>query len=89
MARMQAYGYDHTFRLEVLKSAKKAYENLKERERTGGKVHRPRTLDRINREKEKIGKKKNWYNTEKYETVMFIPATPNSELQQKLQESIN
>ena len=48
MARMQASGYDHAFRLEVLKSAKHAYEKLKERENTGGSIHRPRTQDRTN-----------------------------------------
>lgn len=89
MARMQASGYDHAFRLEVLKSAKHAYEKLKERENTGGSIHRPRTQDRTNRRKLKEEKKKNWFNAEKYETVLFIPATPNSELQQKMQESIN
>ena len=44
MARMQASGYDQEFRLEVLKSAKKAYEKLKEREREGGVLHRPRNI---------------------------------------------
>ena len=29
MARMQASGYDHQFRLEVLKSAKHAFKNMK------------------------------------------------------------
>ena len=47
-------------------------------------LHRPRTLQRNNRKKERKEKKKNWYNAEKYETVMFIPATPNWELQLKL-----
>ena len=89
MARMQASGYDHEFRLEVLKSAKKAYEKLKERENQGGMLHRPRTLNRIERRKERLEKKKNWYGTTKYETVLFVPATPNSELQQKLQDKAN
>ena len=89
MARMQASGYDQEFRLEVLKSAKKAYEKLKEREREGGVLHRPRNLQRISRKKEKKEKKKSWYDNEKYEAVMFVPATPGSELQLKLQETVN
>ena len=32
MARMQSSGYDHEFRLEVLKSAKRAYSKMKEKE---------------------------------------------------------
>ena len=88
MARMQASGYDHRFRLEVLKSAKKAYMKLKEREDRGGVMHRPRNLQRNERRKEKLEKKKSWFGT-KYETVLFVPATPNSELQQELQKKIN
>ena len=30
MARMQASGYDHEFRLEVLKSAKAAYKKIEQ-----------------------------------------------------------
>ena len=87
--RMQASGYDHEFRLEVLKSAKKAYENLEEREERGGRIHRPRMLDRNDRRKDRLEKKKNWYNSERYETVMFVQATPESTLQQPLQEAVN
>ena len=88
MARLQASGYDHEFRLEVLKSAKHAFQKLKERERTGGQIHRERTHNRTKRKKDKEEKKKNWFNTDKYESVLFVPATPNSELQQKMQESL-
>ena len=88
MARMQASGYDKEFRLEVLKSAKKAMERIQERERNGGKIHRPRNMNRIERKKEKKEKGKSWYNASKYESVLFVPATPDSELQQKLQEKV-
>ena len=88
MARMQASGYDHEFRLEVLKSAMKAYSKLKERENEGGLLHRPRMFQRIERRKERLEKKKNWFG-KKYETVLFVPATPDSELQKNLQRTIN
>ena len=89
MARMQASGYDKKFRLEVLKSAKNGYEKLKEREKNGGRMHRPRNLKRLERKKEKIEKGKNWFDTTKYESVLFVPATPESELQKKMQEQLN
>ena len=72
----------------MLKSAKKAYIKLKETEDRGEMMQRPRNLERNERRKEKLEKRKNWYGT-KYETVLFVPATPNSELQQELQKKIN
>ena len=89
MARMQSSGYDQEFRLEVLKSAKKAYGKMKEKESQGGLLHRPRTLNRVERRKEKEEKKRNWYGATKYEAVMFVPATPESELQKKMQSKVN
>ena len=35
MARMQASGYDHAFRIQVLKLAKNAYAKLKDEENHG------------------------------------------------------
>ena len=89
MARMQASGYDHAFRLQILKSAKNAYAKLKEGESHGIKMHRERTWNRNQRRKEKEGRRKNWFNTDKYHSVMFIAATPKSELKKKMQDAIN
>ena len=89
MARMQASGYDKRFRLEVLKSAKNGFEKLKERERNGGKMHRPTTMKRAEKKEEKVEKGKNWYDASEYESVLFVPATPDSELQQKMQGKLN
>ena len=58
MARMQASGYDRRLRLEVLKSARSALEKLRDREKNGGKMHRPRTLMRKERKKEKVEERK-------------------------------
>ena len=89
IARMQASGYDHEFRLEVLKSAKAAYEKIKqERRNEGTKMYRERTWNRNERRKRKEEKKKNWYKTGKYESVLFIQATPGSELRDKIQREI-
>ena len=89
MARMQASGYDKQFRLEVSKSARNGYEKIKERENNGGSMHRSRNWKRTERRKEKEEKGKNWFDTGKYESVLFVPATPESELQKKMQEQLN
>ena len=34
-------------------------------------------------------KGKNWFDTGKYESILFIPATPESELQRRMQEKLN
>ena len=89
MARMQASGYDHAFRLEVLKSAKNAHDEMKRMETEGKPIHRERTWKRKERRKEREQRRKNWYRTGKFESVLFIPATPNSELRNKMQKELN
>ena len=89
MARMQSSGYDHEFRLEVLKSAKRAYSRMKEKESQGEPMHRSRTMNRDERKKGKEEKRKKWYDTTKYEATLFVPATPGSELQKRMQERVN
>ena len=62
---------------------------MKKRENQGELLHRPRTLNRVERKKEREERKRKWYGTTKYEAVMFIPATPDSELQKKIQSKVN
>ena len=89
MARMQAAGYDQEFRLQVLKSAYKAYQSKKiEEQRNGTPFYRKRTWRRNERRKEKIDKKRNWYKKGGKESVLFIAATPESELKNLLQKEI-
>ena len=85
--RMQYSGYDHKFRAEVVDSAYKAYEKVKEAvSRAERPLHRPRSWKKAEREKEKTDRKRNWYKRGGYDSVMFIPATPNSELRRILQD---
>ena len=57
-ARMQYSGYGHQFRLEVIQSALKAYENLREDERQGKRpLYRHKTWNTREREKERTAKK--------------------------------
>ena len=89
MARMQAVGYDQSFRLQVLKSAFKAYESKKTEEQRGGTpFYRKRSWKRNERRKEKIDKGRNWYKKGGSESVLFIAATPESELKNLLQKEI-
>ena len=89
MKRMQSSGYDNKTRLQVLKSALKAYENIKQKEQSGIRpMYRKKTWRSYERRKEKLEKKRNWYTKGNYESVMFLPATPNSELKKLYDEEI-
>ena len=88
MARLQSSGYDHAFRLDILKSALNAYEKKKEAEKEGEKMHRERTWNRKERKKQKEQRKRNWFKNGENDSVLFIPATPDSELKNKIQEEI-
>ena len=85
MARMQSSGYDHRFRLEVLKSALNAFEQKKDEDKSGRKkMYRERTWNRDERRKQKLQRKKNWFGSSQVESVLFIPATPNSTLKRRM-----
>ena len=87
MRRMQASGYDKRFRYEVLKSAVNAYEKM------NNDMNRPlyrgkesnTPLRRKVRKKEKQG----WFKKGGCESVLFVQATPNSELKRRIQEEID
>ena len=90
MARMQAAGYDKSFRFQVLKSAIHAYDSKQEEERRGGApMYRARGWRRNERRREREKKKKEWYKKGGRESVMFVQATPDSELRRRLQEEID
>ena len=90
MARMQNAGYDQQFRLQVLKSAINAYEEKKKRHADGEvPFYRNRQWKKNERRKEKEKKRNDWYKKGGTESVLFISATPNSELKNQLQKEIN
>ena len=90
MARMQAVGYDKDFRFQVLKSAIHAFKVKKEEERTGvTPFYRTREWRRNDRRKEKEQKKKTWYKKGGRESVLFVAATPNSEMKKMVQETVD
>ena len=89
MARMQAAGYDKSFRMQVLKSGYHAYDTKKEEETRGRTpLYKKRNWRRDERRKEREEKKKNWFKKGEKESVLFITATPDSQLRNLMQREI-
>ena len=87
---MEAAGYDQAFRFQVLKSALNAYEKKIEAENAGTEpLYRKREWNRCERRKQKEEKGRDWYKKGGKESVLFIAATPESELKELLQKEIN
>ena len=85
--RMQYSGYSKKFRYEVVDSALKAYKTRNEADQEGVQpLHRPKDWRKDEREQEKVRKKNDWYKRGRNEAVIFVPATPNSQLQRKYQK---
>ena len=77
------------FRYEVVDSALKAYRTRKKADQEGERpLHRPKEWRKEEREQEKFGKKSSWYKRGGNEAVIFVPATPNSQLHKKYQTEI-
>ena len=87
--RMQFSGYRQKFRGEIIKSALTAFERMKEEERKGERpIYRERNWKRKDRKREKRRKKTEWYKKGDYETVVFIPTTPQSKLKLQYEKII-
>ena len=81
---MQYSGYSTKFRYEVVKSALKAYDDGVSADESGIRpLYRPKEWKTKERANEKQRKKNNWYKTRGDDAVIFIPATPKSELQRR------
>ena len=86
---MQFSGYRQKFRREIIKSALAAFERMKEEERKGERpIYRERNWRRKDRKREKRRKKTEWYKKGDYETVVFIPTTPQSQLKNQYEKII-
>ena len=89
LLRMQYSGYDKKFRYEVVASALNAYRIRKEADESGERpMYRTKGWNKEERTKEKIRKKKNWYAKGGNESVIFVPATPRSQLRREYQQEI-
>ena len=87
--RMQYSGYNKKFRYEVVDSAVKAYRARQETELKGERsMRRLKGWKKDKRGVEKSGKRDDWYKRGGDEAVIFVPATPGSQLQKKYQSDI-
>jgi len=87
--RMQYSGYNKKLRYEIFDSALKAYKTRNEADQEGERPsHRPKEWRKDEREQEKVRKKNDWYKRGGNEAIIFLPATPNSQLQRKYQKEI-
>ena len=86
LMRMQASGYDERDRYEVLKSAINAYNKIKDN--SIRPKYRGKEMNTAKRRIEKCEKQRNWYKEGGFESVIFVPATPKSELARRFQEEV-
>ena len=90
MLRIQFSGYTKKFRYQVACSALKAYDTIRlQSERGERPLHRPYEWNRMERDAAKTSKKLGWYKKGGYESVIFVPSTPNGELQKEYQREID
>jgi len=85
--RMQFSGYPKDIRYKVIKRAIDKYDKEEKRRNEDERRFKPSIETRKERENQK-DKKRRWYQKEgKYEGVMFVEATKDSELQKRIQIS--
>ena len=71
-------GYDERLRLEVLKSAKVAFKKILENHQSGLKpIYQSRQWMEEKRHQEKMMKKNKWHKKGQFESVVFVPYTPD------------
>ncbi|KXJ14577.1 hypothetical protein AC249_AIPGENE4819 [Exaiptasia diaphana] len=80
VARMQYTGYKGEFRYDVVKSALNAYRRILALDQQGLRpMYKPKEWKKAERDEKKREKRTSWYKRGIYSSVIFIPATPNSE----------
>ena len=83
-------GYDHSLRLEIVRSAIGAYDKMIEAdEKQERPLYRKREWRRKERRKEKDAKRNKWHKKGGYSSVLFVAATPQSELRNKMQKEVD
>ena len=88
--RMQYSGYSKKFRHEVVNAALKAYDEIQRKAKNGERpLYRPYDWNREERDKAKKNKVNDWYGRGGYQSVIFVPSTPGSVLQQRYQSEVD
>jgi hypothetical protein len=89
MKKMQFSGYTQPFRFHVVYSALNAMKLIREKEALGIRpINRPKEWRWLEREKEKLEKKRSWYKSGGFDSVLFVPSTPGGELKRLYQREI-
>ena len=90
MKKMQYSGYTHKFRFDVVNSAINGMKVIREKEELGIRpINRPKEWKRDEREKEKEVRKREWYRKGGFDSVLFVPSTPEGKLKSMYQQEIN
>ena len=88
MIKLKKSGYDHKTRLEVVESIQNGWEEIIRKDCSGERpLFRNNNYKREERAAEKEMKKQNWFkgkNGDAFDSVIMIPATPNSELKKEV-----
>lgn len=79
MLRLQYSGYDQKFRTEIVRSALSAYNRLIELDASGEKQTK-RLCRKLERARERRRRRENWCKKGGFDTVIFVPVTPGSQL---------
>jgi hypothetical protein len=86
MRRMQYSGYSEKVRYSVLRKALDKYDTRVQAHQEGRTMYGPEVRGR---EKKKRGARNHdWYKEDKYESVMFVEATPKSVLKDKVERLV-
>ena len=87
--KLQYSGYNQGFRFEITTSAIKAYRKILEEVEDGNRpLYRPKGYKTAERRETKEKKKKEWYTKGGFESVIFVPATPNSTMKKSCEAVI-
>ena len=92
MLKMKNSGYTQNYRIQILKSALKAFQKMVEEDTNGTKpLFRSKQWNIEHRTESKKNKLKNWYkNGEKsdveYKSILFVPPTPGGDLLKELRK---
>ena len=89
MMKMQLSGYNQAFRCDVVRSAINAFEIMMENEKRGIRpIHRPKEWHKAERLEQKEKKKKDWYKQGGFDSIIFVPSTPDGELKRMYHHAI-
>ena len=84
MLRLQYSGYDRKFREELVRSALATYNRPLDLDGSGEKaLYRPREWKALDRARERRKRRDNWFRKGGSDTVIFVPATPGSQLKRR------